>query len=105
MSNDCGDDGPEFVDKAVRVWITAVGAKTTYIETGSRRENGCSGNFNGRKRDELLIGEVFYRLRETQILIKEWRRRYNTKRPHSALGYGPPAPETIIAMDQRPMMQ
>ena len=55
-------------------------------------------------RDELLNGEIFYSLREAQIIIESWRNHYNTKRPHSALGYRPPAPETIIPMDQRPIM-
>ena len=96
--------GPEFVAQAVRDWITAVGAKTAYIEPGSPWENGYCESFNGRMRDELLNGEVFYSLREAQILIEEWRKHYNTKRPHSALGYKPPAPETIIPMDQRPIM-
>ena len=61
-------------------------------------------SFNGRFRDELLNGEVFYNLKEAQIIIEEWRKHYNTKRPHSALGYNPPAPETIIQMDQRPVI-
>ncbi len=98
------DNGPEFVAQAVRDWIAAVGAKTAYIEPGSPWENGYCESFNGRFRDELLNGEIFYSLREAQILIEQWRRHYNTKRPHSALGYRPPAPETIIPVDQRPMM-
>ncbi|WP_371808129.1 integrase core domain-containing protein [Ruegeria sp. HKCCD7239] len=88
----------------VRDWIAAVGAQTAYIEPGSPWENGYCESFNGRFRDELLNGEVFYSLREAQILIEQWRRHYNTKRPHSALGYRPPAPETIIPMDYRPTM-
>ncbi|MEM6900361.1 MAG: IS3 family transposase [Pseudomonadota bacterium] len=98
------DNGPEFVAQAVRDWIAAVGAKTAYIEPGSPWENGYCESFNGRMRDELLNGEIFYSLREAQILIEQWRRHYNTKRPHSALGYRPPAPETIIPMDYRPTM-
>ncbi|WP_171230819.1 IS3 family transposase, partial [Ruegeria sp. HKCCA4008] len=98
------DNGPEFVAQAVRDWIAAVGAKTAYIEPGSPWENGYCESFNGRFRDELLNGEIFYSLREAQILIEQWRKHYNTKRPHSALGYRPPAPETIIPMDHRPMM-
>ncbi|WP_170574689.1 IS3 family transposase [Ruegeria atlantica] len=98
------DNGPEFAAQAVRDWIAAVGAQTAYIEPGSPWENGYCESFNGRFRDELLNGEVFYSLREAQILIEQWRRHYNTKRPHSALGYRPPAPETIIPMDHRPMM-
>jgi transposase InsO family protein len=98
------DNGPEFVALAVRDWITAVGAKTAYIEPGSPWENGYCESFNGRFRDELLNGEVFYTLREAQIIIEKWRQHYNTKRPHSALGYRPPAPEAIIQMDQRTNM-
>ena len=82
----------------------AVGAKTAYIEPGSPWENGYCERFNARFRDELLDREIFYNLREAQILIEQWRRHYNTKRPHSALDYRPPAPETIVPMDQRPVM-
>ncbi|WP_271952870.1 IS3 family transposase [Ruegeria faecimaris] len=98
------DNGPEFIAVAVQDWINAVGAKTAYIEPGSPWENGYCESFNARFRDEFLNGEVFYCLREAQILIEEWRKHYNTKRPHSALGYKPPAPETIVQMDQRPVM-
>ena len=98
------DNGPEFVALAVRNWITAVGAKTAYIEPGPPWENGYCKSFNGFMRDELLNGEIFYSLREAQIIIVEWRKRYNTKRPHSALGYRPPAPETIIPMETVPIV-
>jgi len=98
------DNGPEFVAQAVQDWIAAVGAQTAYIEPGSPWENGYCESFNDQFRDELLNGEIFYRLREPQILIEQWRRHYNTKRPHSALGYRPPAPETIVHMDQTPVM-
>ena len=98
------DVTPEFIAQAVREWIAAVGAKTAYIEPGSPWENGYCESFNGRFRDELFNGEIFYSLREAQIIIEEWRKHYNTKRPHSALGYRPPAPETIIPLDQRPIM-
>ncbi len=98
------DNGPEFIAEAVRNWIRAVGAKTAYIEPGSPWENGYIENFNARFRDELLNGEIFYSLREAQIVIEQWRKHYNTKRPHSALGYRPPAPESIVPMDQRPVM-
>ena len=98
------DNGPEFVAEAVGNWISAVGAKTAYIMPGSPWENGYIESFNARFRDELLNGEIFYSLREAQIVIEQWRRHYNTKRPHSALGYRPPAPETIIALPERPTM-
>ena len=99
------DNGPEFIAEALRDWIRAVGAKTAYIEPGSPWENGYCESFNGRMRDELLNGEIFYSLREAQIIIERWRNHYNTKRPHSALGYRPPAPEATIPVDQRPVMQ
>ena len=98
------DNGPEFVAEAVRNWIKAVGAKTAYIEPGSPWENGYCESFNARLRDELLNGEIFYTLKEAQIIIEQWRKHYNTKRPHSALGYRPPAPETIVPMDHGPVM-
>ncbi|MCH2466286.1 MAG: IS3 family transposase [Gemmatimonadetes bacterium] len=98
------DNGPEFVAQAVRDWIAAVGAKTAYIVPGSPWENGYCESFNARFRDELLNGEIFYTLKEAQIIIEEWRKHYNTKRPHSALGYRPPAPETIVPMVTRPVM-
>ena len=85
------DNGPEFIAQAVRDWIAAVGAKTAYIVPGSPWENGYCESFNARFRDELLNGEIFYTLKEAQIIIEEWRKHYNTKRPHSALGYRPPA--------------
>ena len=85
----------------VRDWITAVGSKTAYIEPGSPWENGYCESFNARFRDELLNGEIFYLLREAQILIERWRHHYNTVRPHSALGYRPPAPQSIITVEQK----
>lgn len=90
------DNGPEFVAKAVQEWIGAVGAKTAYIAPGSPWENGYVESFNARLRDELLNGEIFYSLREAQIVIESWRRHYNAVRPHASLGYKPPAPEVFI---------
>ncbi|MCJ2020530.1 IS3 family transposase [Methylobacterium sp. E-065] len=90
------DNGPEFVAKAVQGWITGVGAKTAYITPGSPWENGYVESFNARLRDELLNGEIFYTLREAQVVIESWRRHYNTVRPHASLGYRPPAPEVFM---------
>ncbi|WP_166507207.1 IS3 family transposase [Frigidibacter mobilis] len=89
------DNGPEFVAKAVREWIAAVGARTAFIEPGSPWENGYCESFNAKLRDELLNGEIFYSLAEAKIVIESWRRHYNTRRPHSSLGYRPPAPEAV----------
>jgi len=90
------DNGPEFVAAALQEWIAAVGAKTAYIEPGSPWENGYVESFNGKLRDELLNGEIFYTLGEATIVIEQWRKYYNTVRPHSSLGYRPPAPEVIF---------
>ena len=87
------DNGPEMTAKIVRKWLASVGAKTLYIEPGSPWENGYCESFNGKLRDELLNGEIFYSLKEAKIVIAQWRKHYNTIRPHSSLGYRPPAPQ------------
>jgi transposase InsO family protein len=89
------DNGPEFTARAVRNWLGHLGVKTLFIQPGSPWENGYNESFNGKLRDELLNGEIFYTLREAQVLIDGWRQDYNTIRPHSALGYKPPAPEAV----------
>ena len=86
------DNGPEFVAKELRQWLGKVGTGTLYIEPGSPWENGYCESFNGKLRDECLNGEIFYSLKEAQVVIEKWRVVYNTLRPHSALGYRPPAP-------------
>jgi putative transposase len=91
------DNGPEFAAIAVKGWITGVGAKTAYIEPGSPWENGYVESFNGKFRDELLACEVFNTLAEAKVLIEQWRVHYNTARPHSSLGYRPPAPEATVS--------
>ena len=90
------DNGPEFTAKAVRRWLSRVGVKTLFIEPGSPWENGYIESFNGKLRDELLNREVFTTLEEAKVLIEQWRREYNQIRPHSSLGYQPPAPEAIL---------
>jgi transposase InsO family protein len=90
------DNGPEFVAKVLRGWLGRIGVKTLFIEPGSPWENGYNESFNGKLRDELLDREIFYSLREAEVLIERWRRHYNTVRPHSALGYRPPAPEAVL---------
>ena len=92
------DNGAEFTALAVRDWLKRLDVKTAYIEPGSPWENGYIESFNGKLRDELLNGEIFDTLTEAQVLIERWRREYNQIRPHSALGYRPPAPETIVFM-------
>jgi putative transposase len=87
----------EFTAKATREWIGSLGVKTAYIEPGSPWENGYNESFNGKLRDELLNREIFYTLKEAQILIEQWRRYYNEIRPHSSLGYRPPAPQVLIS--------
>lgn len=86
------DNGAEFTAKSLRKWLGAIGVKTAYITPGSPWENGYNESFNGRLTDELLKGELFYTLKEAQIIIGQWRDHYNHIRPHSSLGYKPPAP-------------
>ena len=92
------DNGPEFAAIAVKGWITGVGARTAFIEPGSPWENGYVESFNGKLRDELLGCEVFNSLAEAKVLIEQWRRHDNTVRPHSSLGYRPPAPEVVLTV-------
>ena len=117
VSDECGSGsfGPvklPFDPHRVRALLTGElkRRKSSCKQLGSiytqlqRMDNGYCESFNARLRDELLNGEVFYSLREAQIIIEKWRKHYNTKRPHSALGYRPPAPETIVPMASRPIM-
>lgn len=90
------DNGAEFTAKAVRSWLNKMSVKNLFIEPGSPWENGYNESFNGRLRDELLDRELFYTLHEAQVLIERWRVHYNTKRPHSSLGYKPPAPQAVL---------
>jgi transposase InsO family protein len=90
------DNGSEFTAKAVRQWLARVGVRTLYIEPASPWENGYIESFNGKLRDELLNGEIFDTLLEAKVLIERWRQEYNEVRPHSSLGYRPPAPEAIL---------
>ena len=87
------DNGPEFTAQAVRDWLSRLGIGTLFIEPGSPWEKGYVESFNGKLRDELLNGEIFYTLKEAKVLIESWRQRYNRLRPHSSLGYRPPGPE------------
>ena len=89
------DNGPESTAKLVRRWLARLGVQTLYIEPGSPWENGYNESFNGTLRDEFLNGEIFYTLPEAVVLVEQWRRLYNTVRPHSAWGGLPPAPEAV----------
>jgi putative transposase len=100
------DNGPEFIAHELRKWLAKVGTRTLYIERGSPWENGYCESFNGKLRDECLNGEIFCSLKEAQILIEQWRVEYNTQRPHSALGYRPPAPAACTpALARNPVSQ
>ena len=87
------DNGPELTAEVVRRWLKTLEVKPLYIEPGSPWENGYVESFHGKLRDELLNGEIFDTLWEAQVLLEQWRREYNAIRPHSSLGYRPPAPE------------
>ena len=89
------DNGPEFTSQAIRKWLNSLEVAPLFIEPGSPWENGYNESFNGKLRDELLNGEIFYTLQEAKIILERWRIHYNTKRPHTSLGYKPPAPEAI----------
>ncbi len=90
------DNGPEFIARILRRWLDKLNVKPLFIEPGSPWENGYIESFNGKMRDELLNGEIFYTLKEAQILIERWRKEYNYIRPHSSLGYRSPAPQAWL---------
>jgi len=96
------DNGAEFTSGVVRNWLSQLGVRTAYITPGSPWENGFNERFNGSLRDELLNGEMFYTLTEAKVLIKDWRNHYNQVRPHSSLGYKPPAPVVNLTANQNP---
>jgi transposase InsO family protein len=89
------DNGAEFTANVVRDWLRDLGVQTLFIEPGSPWENGYNESFNGTLGEEVLKREIFFTLTEAKVLIEQWRREYNTIRPHSSLGYRPPAPEAI----------
>ena len=86
----------------MRKWLQGIGVKTFYIDLGSPRKNELNESFNSKVRDELLNGEIFDTLKEAKIIIEQWRKHYNRERPHSALGWRPPAPEAVLPLEQRP---
>lgn len=90
------DNGPEFIAQKLCKWLKEIQVETIFIEPGSPWENGFCESFNGKLRDELLNREIFSNLFEARVLIENWRKEYNTIRPHSSLGYRPPAPQTIL---------
>ena len=92
------DNGPEFIAEKLRGWLARLTVKPLFIEPGSPWENGFIESFNGKLRDELLNREIFYSVKEADVLIEQWRVEYNTIRPHSALGYKPPAPQAVIEL-------
>ena len=90
------DNGSEFTCEKVRSWLGKIGVKTLFIEPGSPWQNGYNESFNGKFRDEFLNGELLDTLYEAEVLTEKWRKEYNTVRPHSSLGYRPPAPEARL---------
>jgi putative transposase len=90
------DNGSEFIARRVRDWLKRLQVRPLYIEPGSPWEYGYIESFNGKMRDELLNLEIFYSLKEAQVLIEMWRKHYNTIRPHSSLGYRPPVPASVV---------
>lgn len=85
------DNGPEFIASTIRRLADLTGVQTLYIAPGSPWENGYAESFHSRMRDEFLNAEVFEGVREARTLAAAWKHEYNHHRPHSSLGYVPPA--------------
>ena len=98
------DNGPEFIAGRLRDWLSSLEVKTLFIGPGSPWENGYIESFNGRLRDELLNGEIFYTLNEAKVILESWRKEYNHVRPHSSLGYRVPVPLATLPSDEVEMM-
>ncbi len=81
-----------MISKALRKWVAKAGSQIQYIAPGSPWENGYCESFNGKLQDECLRQEIFYSLKAAQIVIGLWQIAYSRVRPHSSLGYRPPAP-------------
>ncbi len=96
------DNGSEFIAGKVQKWLKELDVKTAYITPGSPWENGYNERFNGILRDELLNGEIFYTLKEAEVMIEQWTEEYNRIRPHSSLGYMPPAPKVKLPYQPLP---
>ncbi len=90
------DNDPEFLARDLRQWLWKLGIGTLSIEPGSPWENGYCERFHGKLRDECLKGDIFYSLKESQIVMEPWREEDNTRRPYSVLNDGPPAPRAAI---------
>ena len=90
------DNGSEFTAHILQDWLKGLGVKTAYIEPGSPWENGFNERFNGSLRDECLNLEYFHTLKEARVIIGQWMNEYNHIRPHSSLGYCPPAPTVRV---------
>ena len=90
------DNGSEFIAKKVRKFLSRLSVRPLFIEPDSPWENGYIESFNGKMRDELLDREIFYSLKEAQVIIDMWRNHYHMVRPHRSLGYKPPAPATVV---------
>lgn len=99
------DNGPEFIAERLRDWLSSLEVRTLFIEPGSPWENGYIESFNGRLRDELLNGEIFYTLNEAKVILENWRREYNHVRPHSSLGYRAPVPLATLPSYEVEMMK
>ena len=81
------DNGSEFIGRAVNHWLAENDIKPIFIEPGKPWQNGKCESFNGKIRDELLSREWFSSVKEAQVMVEDWRKFYNTERPHSSLGY------------------
>jgi putative transposase len=85
------DNGPEFIAKALKSWLSRAKVETLYVEPGSPWQNGYAESFHARLRDELLEQELWTSVEEAKLLSRRWQWEYNFERPHSSLGYRTPA--------------
>jgi len=94
------DNGPEFIAKAIRGWLTQEKVRPHYIDPGSPWQNAYAESFHDKLRDECLNMEVFTSLAEAKVIVERWRQYYNTERPHSSLAYQTPSEYKAAWRDQ-----
>jgi putative transposase len=93
----CSDNGPELIAAALKRWLGTAALQTLYIDPGKPWQNAFAESLNNRLRDELPNVEMFCSLQKAQVLAEDWRRRYNMRHPHSALGGRPPRVRQPVA--------
>ena len=97
------DNGPEFISKAIKKWLSTIGVEVLYIEPGAPWQNGLCESFNGRLREEYMYQTEIVSVKDARIKARAWKDDYNDARPHSSLGYLTPSEFARRCADSIPL--